>query len=250
MTERPLPSPTLMPPARRAHILSIPDLLTFNGGYVDASSFLALQGLFTAHVTGNFVTLGASLVLGSSGAIAKVLALPVFCVAVFLVRLLSDQLPRLTGSALIGLLGLQTVLLGIAAVLALIYGPFINADTPIAVGTGMVLVAAMAIQNAVHRIHFTKSPPTTIMTGNTTQIMIDLADWARGLAPESSAARRARIAALGRALTIFAAGSAVGALVYAGFHHIQREDMVFVLPVLAAFVTLLLQIRWAEQPGS
>jgi uncharacterized membrane protein YoaK (UPF0700 family) len=37
-----------------------------------------------------------------------------------------------------------------------------------------VLVAAMAIQNAAHRIHLGSAPPSTVMT--TTQIMIDLAD--------------------------------------------------------------------------
>jgi hypothetical protein len=30
--------------------ISIPDTLTFNGGYVDTAGFLALQGLFTARV--------------------------------------------------------------------------------------------------------------------------------------------------------------------------------------------------------
>jgi hypothetical protein len=37
-------------------------LLSFNGGFVDTAGFLGLQGLFVAHVTGNFVTLGAALV--------------------------------------------------------------------------------------------------------------------------------------------------------------------------------------------
>ena len=60
----------------------LPTLLSLNAGYVDTAGFPALQGLFTAHVTGNFVTLGASLALGTSGAVAKVLALPVFCVVV------------------------------------------------------------------------------------------------------------------------------------------------------------------------
>ena len=54
---------------------SIPAILSFNGGYVDAAGFLALQGLFTAHVTGNFVTLGATLAFGTTGAVAKLLAL-------------------------------------------------------------------------------------------------------------------------------------------------------------------------------
>ena len=44
-------------------------------GYVDTLSFVALFGLFTAHVTGNFVTLAAALLYGTHGAIGKVLAL-------------------------------------------------------------------------------------------------------------------------------------------------------------------------------
>ena len=51
----------------------LPLVLSLNAGFVDTAGFLALQGLFTAHVTGNFVTLGASLVLGTSGALAKLL---------------------------------------------------------------------------------------------------------------------------------------------------------------------------------
>lgn len=70
-------------------------LLSFNGVYVEPMSFLAPHGLFAAHVTGNFVTLGASLVLGTSGAIAKLLALPMFCIVVVAARLLGNELRRL-----------------------------------------------------------------------------------------------------------------------------------------------------------
>src|ERR1700729_3781106 len=89
----------------------LPLLLSLNAGFVDTAGFLALQGLFTAHVTGNFVTLGASLVLGTSGAIAKLLALPVFCIVVIAIRLLSSALLRRERPALKVLLSLKVILL-------------------------------------------------------------------------------------------------------------------------------------------
>jgi len=46
---------------------ALPVLLSVNAGYVDTAGFLALHGLFTAHVTGNFVTLGAALVMPLAG---------------------------------------------------------------------------------------------------------------------------------------------------------------------------------------
>ena len=64
----------------------VPVLLSFNGGFVDTAGFLGLQGLFTAHVTGNFVTLAATLVMGTHGVIAKLLALPEFAIVVALAR--------------------------------------------------------------------------------------------------------------------------------------------------------------------
>jgi uncharacterized membrane protein YoaK (UPF0700 family) len=81
-------------PAVEENRWTLPLLLSFTAGYVDTAGFLALQGLFTAHVTGNFVTLGASLALGTSGAVAKLLALPVFCAVVIAVRILSSLLSR------------------------------------------------------------------------------------------------------------------------------------------------------------
>lgn len=212
---------------------TVPDLLTFNGGYVDTAGYLALQGLFTAHVTGNFVTLGATLVHGSSGALAKILALPVFCVVVVLARTLSARVPA--QSALNLLLGAKTALLFAAAALALSAGPFTNADTAGAVFTGMSLVAAMAVQNAVHRIHLSKSPPTTLMTGSTTQIMMDLADLTTGrLSPEDRSAAAPRSARLFRSVWVFALGCGLAALVYA-----RGGATVLVVPPAVAVVTLI-----------
>src|SRR5712671_6945879 len=192
---------------------TFPLLLSLNAGYVDTAGFLALSGLFTAHVTGNFVTLGASLALGTSGAIAKLLALPVFCVVVIAARVLSTWLSERQRPALDTLLVLQVLLLVIGAVLAMQFGPFRDADSWRAVLTGMVLVGAMAMQNAFHRVHLGSAPPSTIMTGTTTQVMIDLAD--RLYAPKGPDAQpSSRLLRMATTIVLFATGCGAAALLY------------------------------------
>jgi uncharacterized membrane protein YoaK (UPF0700 family) len=203
-------------PADTSHRPVLPLLLSLNAGFVDTAGFLALQGLFTAHVTGNFVTLGASLVLGTSGAIAKLLALPVFCVVVIASRLLSSALLRRQLPALKIVLAVKLVLLIAGAVFAIRFGPFANGDAAPAVLTGMVLVAAMAVQNAAHRIHLGSAPPSTLMTGTTTQIMIDLADMLQGPKPGTGAPGQ-RLARMSTNIVAFALGCAAAALLYARF---------------------------------
>jgi uncharacterized membrane protein YoaK (UPF0700 family) len=206
-----------------------------NGGYVDAAGYLALHGLFTTHVTGNFVTLGASLVLGTSGALAKLLALPLFCIVVLGVRLLSVALAAKRLPALRTILGLKLALLTVGAALAIGFGPFDSGDGWAALLTGMALVAAMAIQNAIHRIHMGALPPTTIMTGNTIQIMIDLADLMRGVPADVRAAIHSRLSRMSAGVTAFAAGCAAAALIYA-----KQGIWCFAIPPLVAACTLWL----------
>lgn len=226
--------------------VSILDLLTFNGGYVDTAGFLALQGLFTAHVTGNFVTIGASLVHGTSGVIAKLLALPVFCAVVVLTRAFSDSLPREGRKAVNVLIAVKVMLFVAAAALALCLGPFTNGDSLGAIGAGMTLVAAMAIQNTIHRLFLTKSPPTTLMTGNTTQIMMNVAELLRGdLAPAARSTLRTTSLALARSICVFAAGCAAAALIFAAAH-----GGVFVLPPLIATLASLPGLRSGIAPAT
>ena len=214
---------------------SLPILLSVNGGYVDAAGYLALHGLFSTHVTGNFVTLSAAWVLGTSGALVKLLALPVFCIVVFGVRLLSLTLLAKRLPAFRTVLGLKVALLTLGAVLAIGFGPFDTGDGWAALLTGLALVAAMAIQNAIHRIHMGALPPTTVMTGNTIQIMIDLADLWRGAPAEARAAIQSRLSRMAAGVAAFAAGCAAAALVYA-----QQGLWCFVIPPLIAAWTLWL----------
>jgi uncharacterized membrane protein YoaK (UPF0700 family) len=222
--------------------LSMPTLLSINGGYVDTAGYLALHGLFTTHVTGNFVTLGAALVLGTSGVVAKLLALPMFCVVVVSTRLLSVALEPTIGAAgprispLRTLLGIKVALLILGAALAIGLGPFDSGDGWSALLTGMTLVAAMAIQNAIHRIHMNAAPPTTIMTGNTTQIMIDLADLLRGVSPNARGAIFTRLSRMSGSVAAFAAGCAAAALIYA-----KQGVWCFAIPPIVAACTLWLR---------
>src|SRR5271154_4869949 len=91
--------------------VAIAGLLSFNGGFVDTAGFLGLQGLFVAHVTGNFVTLGAALVLGSHGIIGKLLALPEFILVIAVARVVGAGLRRRQLPALRILLAAEAVLL-------------------------------------------------------------------------------------------------------------------------------------------
>ena len=191
-----------------------PTLLSLNAGYVDTAGFLALHGLFTAHVTGNFVTFAASMVLGTTGAVAKLMALPVFCLFVFMTRLFGDSLRRRGRAALAPILAVKIALLALAAALAVHFGPFPDADTLPALAVGMSLVAGMAIQNAAHRIHLGDSPPSTLMTGTTTQIMIDLADLFSGASPEVTVAARTRLARMSTSVVAFALGCGSAAALY------------------------------------
>jgi uncharacterized membrane protein YoaK (UPF0700 family) len=210
--------------------LTLPTVLSFNGGYVDTAGYLALQGLFTAHVTGNFVTIGAALVFGTSGVVAKLLALPVFCMVIVVTRLVSFNLPQLW-PVLETMLTLKLFLLLVAAVLAIAMGPFTNGDGAPAITMGMTLVSAMAIQNAAQRIHLGAAPPTTLMTGTTTQMMIDIADMIRGVPGVAGDAIRSRLRRMCVAVASFASGAAAGALL---FHAIG--SWCFALPPIVALL--------------
>jgi uncharacterized membrane protein YoaK (UPF0700 family) len=194
--------------------LDLPALLSFNGGFVDTAGFLGLQGLFTAHVTGNFVTLAATLVLGTHGAIAKLLALPEFVLVVALARIGGTALRAAGLPALPVLLAVKVCFLLAFFILAIALGPFPDSDAPPALFTGFAGVAGMAIQNAVQRVHFASIPPTTLMTGNTTQAVLDAVDLIRGVEPDNAPAVRARFPRTLRGIIWFAGGCAVAALLY------------------------------------
>ena len=194
-------------------------LLAFNAGFVDTAGFLGLAGLFTAHVTGNFVTLGAALLLDNHGIIGKSLALPEFILVIALARVAGNAMRARQMPVLRVLMATKVALLFAFFALAVGFGPFPDPDSPAALLTGFAAIAAMALQNAVQRVHFASLPPTTLMTGSTTQATIDAVDLLIGAEPKAAAQIRTRFGRLSFSILYFAVGCGVSALLYwlAGF---------------------------------
>ena len=165
-------------------------LLAFVAGWVDASSFVGLDNVMAAHITGNLVVLANDVARGFTVKDSvKVIILPIFFLGVMLVTVLHDRLiARLGGRnrqlacllaceagaiALTGLLGLWVTLAGI------------EQDIWVALLLVTPVTFGMATQNAAHRLYPAIGPATTVMTGNITQFFIDKTRALGGLASVS-----------------------------------------------------------------
>ena len=185
--------------------------MAFVGGYVDVVGFVLLFGLFVAHATGNLVMLGVALAGDAGGLATKLLALPVFIVAAAaayaLVRWRKAR--GLPCETLV--LTLQAVMLAAFMLLTVEATPAASADRPDVMLAGLVGVAAMGVQNVGARIVFGHLAPTTMMTGNVTQLAIDIVDLviARGRPDD---ALMARLIKTWPPILAFAAGAASGAV--------------------------------------
>lgn len=187
-------------------------LLSYTSGFVDALSFVALYGLFAAHVTGNFVLIAASLVEFRHGLWMKLLAVPVFIAAAILTRFYIIRRERSRREHAVQVLIGQAVLLTAFMVVATMNSPFEGHTSPGAIITGLIASAAMAVQNTAARTFLNDLPPTTVMTGNMIQMIVDLVDIVHGHPPLE--AKRARLARLAPMLLAFVAGTISGGMGY------------------------------------
>jgi uncharacterized membrane protein YoaK (UPF0700 family) len=218
-----------------SHPIAMSALLAFTAGFVDTVGFIALFGLFTAHVTGNFVLIGAALVDSHEGIVGKLLALPVFVIAVAATRLFILARERRAYDAASPVLIGQLVFLGLFLGCGLSLAPFDGADAPAAILTGMSAVVAMAVQNAASRTLFASLAPTTVMTGNVTQIVIDLVDIA---ASRGQPETRARVGKMLPPVLTFAVGALSGALLYSSVGY-----GALIAPIVATIAVLALHRR-------
>lgn len=201
--------------------------MAFVAGFVDTLGFVALFGLFTAHVTGNFVLIGASLAGGSTaGLLAKLLALPIFIVAAAIATLVIRSREQHGRSAARIIIALQIILLAAFAALGIAATPITDPAALLPLLAALVGVAAMAVQNAASRLVFARAAPSTVMTGNVTQLVIDMVDVLRGNARARGGLRR-----FGPPVLAFALGAAGGA---AGYLWVGFAALALPVIVLAA----------------
>ena len=161
-------------------------VLSFVAGFVDTATFVGADGLFSAHVTGNFVLFAAYIFRGLRPTdYLKLMAFPVFIVSVYFAAFLNKKMsskniikPRVIlsiDSALILICGLLTWIFNLKPQSDIIF----NFESIML----MSLVFAMGLQNAFHRLNMNPVPATTIMTGNVTQLTVELFEIWFGVGP-------------------------------------------------------------------
>src|SRR5262245_31570579 len=189
----------------------LPAVLGMIAGAVDVTGFLALGGLFTAHITGNLVILAAHYITGSFGEIAPLFSVPVFVVVLAVITLMFIRKPiPVTRRAL---LVIQALLLASFLVFGISFGPFVHPNSGMAVFVGMLGVAAMATQNAAVRLALPGHPTTAVMTTNAAQLAVDLALLARCLfQPIDVSEIRSRVNVTILAVLGFVVGVVAGAI--------------------------------------
>jgi uncharacterized membrane protein YoaK (UPF0700 family) len=189
-------------------------VLSVTAGCTDIISFLGLNGLFAAHITGNLVILAAHFFSGESQ-IAPMLSVPVFIVIVSLTRVLAPSLESRGWASLQPLLLLQVLLLAGFLVLCIAAGPRIDPKGIVEIIAGMLGVSAMAVQNALVKISLEGAPSTAAMTSNVTlfamSVGMSVGEMLVGGDPAEIAEARKRAARALPAILGFAVGCGLGA---------------------------------------
>ncbi len=167
-----------------------PVLLTVVGGAIDTIGFITLFGFFTAHVTGNIDHSKNKQLTLSHLFLAEAFFLTAFMIA------------------------------------GLYYQPFVDAgDITVAITGGLGLIA-LAIRNTASKTVIKHMSPTVLMTGNTTQLGINLTDYLVNRTADNGK----KLAHSSVLVFSFLVGALVGALLYMQLSFWAVG--LFVLPVL------------------
>ncbi len=192
-------------------------VLSVTAGCTDTISFLGLNGLFTAHITGNLVILAARIVAGDGAQVAAMLSVPVFIVMVIVTRVLAGRMESIGVASLRPLLLLQFFLLAGFLILCIAAGSGADPNATNAIIAGMLGVCAMAVQNALVQFSLKGAPSTAAMTSNVTRFAMDVGEVLAGRDQAGVADARKNAARTLPVIVGFAVGCAIGAICEARF---------------------------------
>jgi uncharacterized membrane protein YoaK (UPF0700 family) len=207
-------------------------LLTIVGGAIDTIGFIALLGFFTAHVTGNLVLAGAAYAKGGAGLWIKLGAIPLFIATVMLTKAWIDRCNHSDGShkTLGWLFVAEAVLLTAFMVAGLLLAPFRDPGAGALALTGGLGLVALAIRNTASKTLIKHISPSTMMTGNITQLGIDLSNFVRQPGHDAGSA----LIKSGSVVLGFVLGALVGAVLYTHFGFWSVLPFVLIVLYLAS----------------
>lgn len=197
-------------------VLTLNTTLSFLAGFVDALGYIALFGLFTAHISGNLVLLGAELAEpGHHFPILKLLVFPAFMVGVAIAKVIAYKCKKSARNALLSLYLVEMVLLTAFMFAGILAEPLDeDAITDMVMLTGILAAIAMGVHSGCGRILLTDLTPTGMMTGNVTQLVIEFVELV--LEGADSKARRDVVRYLWPIIA-FGLGALLAAFVYARY---------------------------------
>lgn len=229
-------------------------MLSWVAGFVDTSAFIILFGIFTAHVTGNIALAGYEFVQADEeSTITHLLMFPAFMVAVAATSLLARYARHKQWPVFAVLLTAEAIALTIFLWVGVTLSPYLifNVQEEYILPIGMAGVVAMAIQNAIMKEAkgvFKSYIPTTVMTGNTTQLTIDLVQLALSkLAPktdeQAALAAEESLERMGRVIPIII-GFALGGLAATYFVLISETWWSLIFPTIV--ISFMAIVAFAE----
>lgn len=186
------------------------DILTFSlaavAGYCDTATFVAGKQIFSAHVTGNFIVFAAQVVLGNDqDAWIKLLTFPVFIVAVMIGGWIATSVKNKYTILLI-----EGLLIWLAVVACLLHSLFRNNAEALTYGAVMIIVTGMGLQNAFGKLYAKETHgPTTMMTGNVTQVALDIGNRFKGPGVETLVSLKKQL----KLIVGFLTGCLIGAII-------------------------------------
>jgi uncharacterized membrane protein YoaK (UPF0700 family) len=193
----------------------LPAVLSVIAGSADVISFLGLDGLFNAHITGNLVIIASHIVAGQAAHMALLLSVPIFILVLALTSLLAAALERAGVASLQPMLLLQFLLLIGFLILCVADGPHMDVNGTSAIVAGLLGVSAMAVQNALVQISLRGAPPTAVLTTTVTRFTVDAAHVLLNRRAADVTPARRRMKQSWPAIVGFTSGASLGAALFA-----------------------------------